>query len=431
MKDELKSCYDSYLNKTFHHNDIWSRDPCTECECLDGIDSCTVIDCLPCEDPVKVQGQCCPKCLEAPPLAQCFDATENKTVQEGETWNKDACTLCTCSRGQEECVAMDCPRPTCDISFYIPGKCCPVCPKQDDTCFDRTLNKTFKNDESWKQTACTDCTCSNGEITCAAIYCDIKCSNPVYTEGECCPTCPGTCLEDDVHYEYDESWKRDDCTTCTCDAGAIICASHDCFLRSCKNPRKIPGQCCPVCDDINECVNGDNTYGNGKYICKMINSVCITPLMLWQNHAYILHDYSLPFKGESWTENNGCNNCMCLGGKKYCAAPVCSFPDCPDGNITNVEGICCPVCSTSTICKDKRTNRSYVEGNLWQEEKGCFLCQCTESGIDCNPPNNNLTGCQNVASFNAVCGNVCLDASKPSRGENSHCDSEKKVVLEV
>lgn len=43
------------------------------------------------------------------------------------------------------------------------------------------------------------------------------------------------------------TWKENDCTTCTCVHGRAECKSMLCEAR-CSSPRKVPGQCCPVCD---------------------------------------------------------------------------------------------------------------------------------------------------------------------------------------
>lgn len=48
-------------------------------------------------------------------------------------------------------------------------------------------------------------------------------------------------------YNHTEEWHRDDCTLCRCDSGKTWCQSQMCSVH-CDNPRKIPGQCCPVCD---------------------------------------------------------------------------------------------------------------------------------------------------------------------------------------
>lgn len=43
------------------------------------------------------------------------------------------------------------------------------------------------------------------------------------------------------------TWPENDCTICTCINGKAECKSMLCETR-CSNPRKVPGQCCPVCD---------------------------------------------------------------------------------------------------------------------------------------------------------------------------------------
>lgn len=54
------------------------------------------------------------------------------------------------------------------------------------------------NGESWND-GCRVCYCHNGVEMCSLISCPVPlCSNPVFRIGDCCPTCPGEILSDEV-----------------------------------------------------------------------------------------------------------------------------------------------------------------------------------------------------------------------------------------
>ncbi|KAK6022528.1 antistasin family protein [Ostertagia ostertagi] len=76
-----------------------------------------------------------------------------------------------------------------------------------------------------------------------------QCSWIVIPDGECCPVCVGCQTEKLEKKRKNESWQKDDCTTCTCsEDGTPVCEKHMCSTE-CENPRKVEGQCCPVCDE--------------------------------------------------------------------------------------------------------------------------------------------------------------------------------------
>lgn len=48
-----------------------------------------------------------------------------------------------------------------------------------------------QNGETWEEDPCTHCTCEAGEKKCIAYMCEVSCSNPIHVPGECCPLCNG------------------------------------------------------------------------------------------------------------------------------------------------------------------------------------------------------------------------------------------------
>jgi len=112
----------------------------------------------------------------------------------GESWDVDACMFCSCEEGEIFCAVIDCAWPDCDNPVYIEGQCCPICPDEEG-CLDAT-GMFYENGDSWNPDACTDCFCEQGDIICASEGClEPNCTDPIYLDGECCPTCPDDCEE--------------------------------------------------------------------------------------------------------------------------------------------------------------------------------------------------------------------------------------------
>ncbi|PIK51975.1 hypothetical protein BSL78_11123 [Apostichopus japonicus] len=53
--------------------------------------------------------------------------------------------------------------------------------------------QSYAHGDKWME-ACTSCTCTGGEVVCAPAVCEpVYCKNPVYQDGECCPSCLRNC----------------------------------------------------------------------------------------------------------------------------------------------------------------------------------------------------------------------------------------------
>lgn len=46
----------------------------------------------------------------------------------GEKWNPDPCTFCTCEGGRPICAVADCALPSCVDMVHDADQCCPTCP---------------------------------------------------------------------------------------------------------------------------------------------------------------------------------------------------------------------------------------------------------------------------------------------------------------
>ena len=178
---------------------------------------------------------------------------------------------------------------------------------------------------------------------CPRVWCD---SSLQYTPvGDCCPTCPplpsitvptissNGCTEDDgVHYSEGETWKRDSCVTCTCEAGLPLCSSVSCVLPDCENPVHLPGECCPSCPSLS--IDPIAVFIPAKTECE-------------ENGE--LHE-----NGASW-KRDSCTTCFCEEGEVLCASRSC-WVDCE--NPIHLPDVCCPICpgKNTQPCCTSETN---------------------------------------------------------------------------
>ncbi|XP_021510702.1 cysteine-rich motor neuron 1 protein isoform X6 [Meriones unguiculatus] len=302
------------------HGDRWREDDCTFCQCINGEPHCVATACgQSCMHPVKVPGECCPVCEEPtyitidPPacgeLSNCtlkekdciygfkLDHNGCRTCQcknndfvvqkpelstpsichapggeyfvEGETWNIDSCTQCTCHSGRVLCETEVCPPLLCQNPSRTQDSCCPQCtdePLQPSTSHNESVPSYCKNDEgdiflaaeSWKPDVCTSCVCMDSVISCYSESCpSVSCERPVLRKGQCCPYC----LEDTVPkkvvchfsgktYADEERWDIDSCTHCYCLQGQTLCSTVSCPPLPCTEPIKVEGSCCPMCPEM-------------------------------------------------------------------------------------------------------------------------------------------------------------------------------------
>uniref|UniRef100_A0A3B4B6T5 Cysteine-rich motor neuron 1 protein n=1 Tax=Periophthalmus magnuspinnatus TaxID=409849 RepID=A0A3B4B6T5_9GOBI len=195
----------------YEEGDSW-HDGCRDCYCHSGREMCVLISCpVPsCPNPVVRPDQCCPTCedesgsgqAEGMDMVVCR-APGGEFYVEGETWDLDECTRCTCRRGRVLCDTEQCPPALCHSPRRNKDTCCHVCPgkqspllpvnrSQHDYCITSDGDVLLSGD-SWRANACTSCTCNNGTIECFSQRCPAaSCRVPVLRKGQCCPHCLGT-----------------------------------------------------------------------------------------------------------------------------------------------------------------------------------------------------------------------------------------------
>ncbi|CAB1331095.1 unnamed protein product, partial [Coregonus sp. 'balchen'] len=196
-----------------HENGENWHDGCRDCYCHSGREMCTLISCpVPaCDSPAIWDGQCCPSCPEEPSSHKpdlgdssvCL-APGGEYFVEGETWNIDACTQCTCHSGRVLCETEVCPPLLCQSPIRTQDSCCPHCPDEpitpqspsNDSMPSYCRNEEgdiFLAAESWKPNTCSSCVCLDGQISCFSESCPpVGCARPVLRKGQCCPYCLGT-----------------------------------------------------------------------------------------------------------------------------------------------------------------------------------------------------------------------------------------------
>ncbi|XP_028995680.1 cysteine-rich motor neuron 1 protein-like [Betta splendens] len=180
------------------------HDGCRDCVCHSGREMCALITCsVPgCAHPLLKPHQCCPTCEDESGSGQPDEdpvcrAPGGEFYTEGETWNMDECTRCTCRMGRVLCDSEVCPPTVCHTPVRRKDTCCHVCPAAEETprspeqrtCI-TGAGELVPAGASWKANACTSCTCSNGTIRCFSQRCPAAgCRVPVLRKGQCCPQC--------------------------------------------------------------------------------------------------------------------------------------------------------------------------------------------------------------------------------------------------
>ncbi|XP_034431699.1 cysteine-rich motor neuron 1 protein isoform X3 [Hippoglossus hippoglossus] len=195
--------------RRYEEGDGW-HDGCRDCYCHSGREMCVLISCpVPsCAHPVVRLDQCCPTCEDESGSGQpegmdmvVCRAPGGEFYVEGETWNLDECTRCTCRKGRVLCDTEVCPPALCQTPTRNKDTCCHVCPEetlspllpvnnsQQEYCITSDGDVLLAGD-SWKANACTSCTCNNGTIQCFSQRCPAaNCRVPVLRKGQCCPHC--------------------------------------------------------------------------------------------------------------------------------------------------------------------------------------------------------------------------------------------------
>ncbi|XP_045893127.1 kielin/chordin-like protein isoform X2 [Micropterus dolomieu] len=301
-------------------------DPCQLCSCLNGGVVCTHVSCpsVACMHPVTPPGKCCPVCTGV-----CHH--QGKEYQSGSSFTlpSDPCSSCSCLNEVVNCQKRPCP---VQCSHPVPSvTCCPVC----DSCLYEGVIQSHSHTFTPSSNPCQRCTCVRGTVTCVPQVCPpTTCVEPVTKPGQCCPECT-VCVLDGQEFNDRQTWtlSSDHCSTCTCQAGEVQCASPECPKLSCMHQVTDPGACCPRCRG---CMYGEEEHTDGS----------------------------------SWfADSTPCMNCMCVAGVTTCSEVRCLSPC---SNFISVPGECCPVCADCVF-----EGRVYGPGDSFHPaDDPCQICSC-------------------------------------------------------
>lgn len=412
--------------------------------CLCNMDLCQIPRCGPGFNPQMVHkgtgkpGNCCDQ-FECKRNEKCADVIcdEQKacpldSVKVSQGLSEDGCCytdpICVCP-SREKCVPVE-----CRLHFNImvvekatrqPGSCCDkfkCVSNKSESCFSDGI--TYQHNSEWKLDNCTRCKCDNRLIYCETQMCNSpQCSWMKTPEGECCPVCKG-CMANGNLYKNNESWKEDDCVTCRCNEGIVECQTAMCSVP-CLNPRRVPGQCCPVCENNCSfaCKYGYATDSQNREICKCAKHVHKCPLL-----SACKRRCAYGYKRTRY----GCFRCKC----NVCPPHHCS-KKCVYGYLIDARG--CRICgckgkpsletttrvkvdSGATVAPWRKTSclsngLYYKNEDIWND--GCRECYCKEGKELCSLIACSVPACSNPIYRIGDCCPSC-PGSEPISSKEIH-----------
>lgn len=334
----------------------------------------------------------------------------------------------TCCPAQSRCKcrAAFCRPATCSDAEKIkilskgngsPGRCCDEweCEKEEQNSGGKSCtwgSAIYRDGEEWHSTPCEICKCKKGVAQCTSMTCQkppAECTWIVIPEGECCPVCNGCQIQGDdklAQKKKNETWHKDDCTTCTCsEEGANVCERAMCSVE-CENPRKVEGQCCPVCDEP-------------------------TILTLPSTCPSLEH---CPLRCENGLkrDNNGCFQCECLPvvvpHNEECAQlkkDTCE-KQCAHGYVKDMSG--CVVCKCAK-CPPLHQCMKHCLYGFENNALGCPVCKCRariDAKLTITDRVDRLSGKERCVSLSASGRLVERDAGEWWNDGCRHCFCEHK-----
>ncbi|XP_067223297.1 cysteine-rich motor neuron 1 protein-like [Chanodichthys erythropterus] len=312
---------------------------------------------------------CCPTapaqctCSRCPPPLDCSDGHRAVLVKEGTGAPGNCCHTFTCQRVSPRCV-------------------------HD--------GKEFAEGEVYRMDPCWLCQCRGGVSFCSKAECaKLDCENFYVPEGECCPVCidvellsvestKASCWVNHKLRAHEEQWKEDDCTFCQCVDGQPHCTAMAC-KQSCQNPVKIPGECCPFCEEPSyetvspllcpplencslsghDCPFGFQQDPSGCLLCQCVSNETCPDVSMYCS-------LECPMGYEK--DNNGCEVCECSISAPKCRPLTCS-KTCPYGYVRNKHG--CEMCRC-VKCPPFTCDKHCIDGYR-KSKKGCSVCECEDA----------------------------------------------------
>ncbi|XP_042599024.1 cysteine-rich motor neuron 1 protein-like [Cyprinus carpio] len=326
----------------------FQQDPsgCLLCQCVSN-ETCPDVSThcsLECPMGYEKDSYGCEVCECSVTAPKCHPMTCSKTCPYGYMRNKHGCEMCRCVR----CPPFSCDK-HCSDGYRKSRKGCSVCECKDA---DRRVSSTsasvtisssfcltasgrrFQEGEGWHD-GCRDCFCHAGREMCVLITCPVPtCAHPVLRDHQCCPSCDdesGSGQPEALDllvcrapagelYVEGETWRLDECSSCTCRQGRVLCDSESCPPLLCHTPVRSRDSCCYTCTDVLEPPRAVNSSHQ---------EFCVS------SAGEILRS------GDSW-KPNACSSCVCRDGKIRCFSQQCPLADCRVPVLR--KGQCCPQC---------------------------------------------------------------------------------------
>ncbi|TMS05280.1 Kielin/chordin-like protein [Larimichthys crocea] len=372
-------------------------DHCQLCSCLNGGVVCTHVSCpsVACVRPVTPPGECCPVCTGI-----CLH--QGKEYQSGFSFASpsDPCSSCSCLNEVVNCQRRPCP---IQCSHPVPSdSCCPAC----DFCLYEGVVHSHSHTFTPFSSPCQRCTCVRGTVTCVPLVCPATpCIRPVTKPGHCCPECT-VCTLDGQEFSDGQTWtlSSNHCSTCTCQAGEVQCASPECSKLPCMHQVTDPGTCCPRCRG---CVYGGEEHTEGSswfadstpcMTCMCVDGVttcsevrCLSPCINFISVpgeccpvcAEPLSNCTAAVTGnEVLATDDPCFTCQCQDLTWTCLHQICHPLTCPFNEQFTPPDSCCPVCKDCVI---EGQNRRVANGSSWTDsDDDCVTCTCNLGYIECS-----------------------------------------------
>ncbi|KAI2653376.1 Kielin/chordin-like protein [Labeo rohita] len=391
-----------YDNRVIAHGDTFPNpsNPCEDCVCSEGNVNCGNRECPRpnCNNPRP--GTCCQnncngcryvgndypngiefphptdKCRTCPHSSDCTIEGRQYTHLQQFHHPGDSCQSCSCTNGVESCRRRPCPSAVCP--HPVIQECCRTCDDPADPC--------------------GRCMCRNGHVTCSKMGChNPGCSNPTPRPDQCCPACDG-CLYHGRDCGNGERFPdpTNQCQDCTCMNGSVSCTPVSCPEAPCRQPVRLPGECCPTClgqdgaqlCDRRECPQQCTHPGDTTGCCPVCDR-CLFEGQIYGNTQTFyapsdpckrcvcqsgsiscIYDGVEHLEGSTWfASSSPCMSCMCVNGVTTCSKVHC-LSTCV--NQISVPGECCPVCADCVY-----NGRVYSPGESFHpSDNPCEICTC-------------------------------------------------------
>nr|XP_014351812.1 PREDICTED: kielin/chordin-like protein [Latimeria chalumnae] len=337
----------SWEGREYEEGSSWDKDKCSLCSCVKG-----EVRCLARED-----------------RPQCVGCSYDGVVyKNGDSFTVDSCNSCICLSGDVSCSRKQCEEVSCDTPVYLPGECCPRCPT---ACSDGHVTG-----ETWIPEPCKNCTCLNGEVQCFTQTClSTNCQHPIIPRGKCCPECTG-CVYNRHRLRNGQTYQQDRCTKCTCRNGNVQCQRVKCLDLACLDQFVPPGKCCPVCRP--GCKYEGKTYENGDFFLSL---------------------------------SNPCMNCSCRDSLVRCFPMQCQQLSC--ASPIQTPGQCCPSCPACDL-----DGEPHEHGTSFTTANGCQMCQCLDGRLSCRDVHKCPRSCTH--GMKPPFGSCCRDCSS--------CDFQGQLI---